>query len=83
MKFTLVSYEIVDRYDDIDYIRYKYQIDNNKNLLEMFLNRHNRDTVYNFVYGIANLYQLNNIKVHFKNMIYYLNGNRITEYQKY
>lgn len=83
MKLTLVNYEIVDKYDDLDYIRYKYQIDNNKNLLEASFNRHHRDIVYNFIYMISNLYQVNRLKVHYNNMMYTLQGNRITEYQKY
>ena len=83
MKLTLVTYEIVDKYDDMDYIRYKYQIDDNKHLLEASFNRHHRDIVYNFIYMIANLYQVKRLKVHYKNMMYTLQGNTITEYQKY
>lgn len=83
MKFTLVTYEVIDKYDNIDYIRYKYQIDDNKNLLEIEINRKYRDLVYNFIYDLANLYRIDIFRVDYKNMMYKFNKGKISEFKKY
>lgn len=79
MNFNLVTFEAIDNFDNMDYIRYKYQIDKNKHLLEISLTSKKRDYINNFIHGIANLYRINNFKVFYKNMMYKYNNEKIIE----
>lgn len=81
MRFRLLTYDIIDEYDNEHYVRYKYQIEKKKNILEINVNINNRDVVYNFIYQLAKLYKTDRLRVTFKNMMYVLNNNKISEYK--
>lgn len=81
MRFRLLTYDIIDEYEHQHYIRYKYQIEKNKNILEINVNINNRDIIYNFCYQLAKLYKTDRLRVTFKNMMYVLNNNKISEYK--
>lgn len=81
MRFRLLTYDIIDEYDNEHYVRYKYQIEKKKNILEINVNINNRDVIYNFCYQLAKLYKTDRLRVTFKNMMYVLNNNKISEFK--
>lgn len=81
MRFRLLTYDIIDEYEHQRYVRYKYQIEKNKGILEINVNINHRDVVYNFVYQLAKLYKTDRLRVTFKNRMYVLNNNKISEYK--
>ena len=81
MRFRLLSYDIIDEYEREHYVRYKYQIDKNKAILEIEVNISYRDVIHNFCYQLAKLYKVDRLRVTFKNVMYVLMNNHITEYK--
>ena len=83
MRFRLLTYDIIDEYEHQRYIRYKYQIEKQKqkHIYEINVNINHLDVVYNFVYQLAKLYKTDRLRVTFKNMMYVLNNNKISEYK--
>lgn len=81
MRFRLLTYDIIDEYEHQRYIRYKYQIEKQKHIYEINVNINHRDVIYNFVYQLAKLYKTDRLRVTFKNMMYVLNNNKISEFK--